>query len=108
MNLAKAQAHLQEYVPELMAIYLFGSQASGDAAAASDVDLAVLVRGQLDPLQLWELSGELADIVQRPVDLVTCVPLARYCNIRSSPKASSFGLAAKKRVFMSSLFLAKK
>ena len=34
------------------------------------MDLAVLVRGQIDPLQLWELSGELADIVQRPVDLV--------------------------------------
>ena len=70
MNLAKAQVHLQESLPELMAIYLFGSQASGDADAASDVDLAVLVRGQVAPLRLWELSGELADIVLRPVDLV--------------------------------------
>lgn len=70
MNLARAQAHLQSRVSELMAIYLFGSQARGEADAASDVDLAGLERGQVDPLRVWELSGDLADIVQRPVDLV--------------------------------------
>lgn len=70
MNLAKAEAYLRANLPDLLAVYLFGSQANGSANAASDVDLAVLVRGQVDPLRLWELGGELADIVQRPVDLI--------------------------------------
>lgn len=70
MNLAKAQAHLQASLTDLMAIYLFGSQASGDANADSDVDLSVLVRGKVDPVRLWELAAELADIVGLPVDLV--------------------------------------
>lgn len=70
MDLACAQAHIQRSLPGLIAIYLFGSQATGDAIATSDVDLAVLVRGKIEPLRLWELAGELADIVHRPVDLV--------------------------------------
>jgi predicted nucleotidyltransferase len=54
----------------LMAIYLFGSHATGEATAASDVDLAVLVAGRVEPLHLWQLAGELADIAQLPVDLL--------------------------------------
>jgi hypothetical protein len=49
---------------------LFGSQAAGQADASSDADFAVLVGGTVDPLLLWDLAGELADIVHLPVDLV--------------------------------------
>lgn len=70
MDLAKVQAHLQRRLPQLMAIYLFGSQASGEAGARSDLDMAVLVQGSVDPLLLWELAGELADIVHLSVDLL--------------------------------------
>jgi predicted nucleotidyltransferase len=70
MNLANVQAHLQRCLQGLMAIYLFGSQAKGCATDTSDVDLAVLVPGYVDPLLRWELAGELSGLVHCPVDLV--------------------------------------
>lgn len=61
---------LRSQLPELMAIYAFGSVVVGQADAESDLDLAVLVRGYADPVQLFDLSGRLADIAGRPVDLL--------------------------------------
>ena len=55
---------------QVIAIYAFGSQVAGTAGADSDLDLAVLVPGYADPLVLWDLSGALADIAGRPVDLL--------------------------------------
>ena len=57
-------------VPNLLAIYAFGSRMQGTAGPESDLDLAVLVAGYADPLVLWELSGELADVAGCPVDLL--------------------------------------
>ncbi|WP_246534967.1 type VII toxin-antitoxin system MntA family adenylyltransferase antitoxin [Methylomonas paludis] len=56
--------------PTSLAIYAFGSRIKGTANADSDLDLAVLVAGYVEPLQLWELSGTLADIAACPVDLL--------------------------------------
>jgi predicted nucleotidyltransferase len=70
MNLDALQSHLKQRLPNLMAIYLFGSQATGEATATSDLDLAVLVAGRVDPLDLWATAGELADIAGLPVDLL--------------------------------------
>lgn len=61
---------LRGSIPELMAIYAFGSRIEGQAGPDSDLDLAVLVAGYADPHQLWELAGELSDIVGCPVDLL--------------------------------------
>ena len=41
-----------------------------DDGAQSDLDLAVLVQGYADPLVLWQLAGEAADIAGCPVDLL--------------------------------------
>lgn len=54
----------------LLAIYGFGSLIQGTARPDSDLDLAILVAGYADAWDLWVLSGDLADQVQRPVDLV--------------------------------------
>jgi predicted nucleotidyltransferase len=54
----------------LLAIYAFGSRIAGTAGPESDLDLAVLVSGYAPPLQLWELSGEIADLAGCPVDLL--------------------------------------
>ncbi|KAA8715105.1 type VII toxin-antitoxin system MntA family adenylyltransferase antitoxin [Pseudomonas cannabina] len=62
--------HLQSRLPDMLAVYLFGSQATGHAGADSDLDLAVLVPGTLDPIEAWRLAGEIADIVHLPVDLI--------------------------------------
>lgn len=61
---------LQRGLPRLMAIHAFGSRIQGRANAWSDLDLAVLVEGYANPLRLWELSGELADVAGCEVDLL--------------------------------------
>jgi predicted nucleotidyltransferase len=63
-------AHLRRRLPEAMAVYLFGSVASGDAGPESDVDLAVLNDGPLDPVFVWDIACELANVVDAHVDLV--------------------------------------
>ena len=61
---------LRERLPGLLAVHAFGSRVHGTARQDSDLDLAVLVAGYADPLQLFDLSGELADLAGCPVDLV--------------------------------------
>lgn len=92
MNLAQVYAHLQQRLPGLLAVYLYGSQAVGEADAASDVDIAVLVPGTVDPLLLWVLSGELADLVSLPVDLV---------DLRSASTVMQYEIITKGRLLWS-------
>ena len=66
-------ALLQKRLPTLMAAYAFGSRikdAGHYVNAESDLDLAVLVEGYADPLLLFELAGELADVAGCQVDLL--------------------------------------
>lgn len=63
-------ALLRRALPHALAIYAFGSRVQGGADARSDLDLAVLVAGYVDPLKLWDLAGELAELVACPVDLL--------------------------------------
>lgn len=61
---------LQARVPDLLAVYAFGSLIQHTAGPDSDLDLAVLVGGYADQQMLWELSGDLADVAGCPVDLL--------------------------------------
>lgn len=70
MNALAIQQLLRSRLPGLLAIYAFGSRIEGTAGPDSDLDLAVLVGGYAPPLQLWELSGEIADLAGCPVDLL--------------------------------------
>ncbi|HSI52153.1 MAG TPA: nucleotidyltransferase domain-containing protein [Ideonella sp.] len=63
-------ATLQARLPGLLAVYVFGSRAQGTAGPQSDLDMAVLVAGQVEPLVLWELASDLADLSRCPVDLL--------------------------------------
>ena len=56
--------------PNTLAIYFFGSRANGTANSDSDLDLAVLVAGYAEPLQLWDISNDLAEIAGCDVDLL--------------------------------------
>ncbi|WP_322558234.1 type VII toxin-antitoxin system MntA family adenylyltransferase antitoxin [Halomonas sp.] len=69
-DLAAVTKYLAATLPSLQAIYLFGSQATGEATAASDIDLAVLLASPLPLEQRWQLSGELADRLGADVDLI--------------------------------------
>ncbi len=57
-------------LPQTLAIYAFGSQIQGHAGPQSDLDLAVLVAGYADPMVLWNLASDLADLAACPVDLL--------------------------------------
>ena len=61
---------VQQRVPNLLAIYAFGSRSQGTAGPTSDLDLALLVAGYAEPLALWALAGDLADLAGCPVDLL--------------------------------------
>lgn len=70
LNEAAIVDRLKRRLPDALSIYLFGSVATGEAGPESDVDLAVLNDGRLDPVHLWETAAEMAEIVGRHVDLV--------------------------------------
>lgn len=57
-------------VPNLIALYRFGSQAQGTARPGSDVDLGVLAQAPIPAMRVFELAQELALHLHRDVDLV--------------------------------------
>lgn len=70
VNPSPILALLQANISGLLAVYAFGSRIHGTAAADSDLDLAVLLAGYAEPLSLWKLSGQLAEMCQGEVDLL--------------------------------------
>lgn len=64
---------LQARLPRLMTVYAFGSRvqdAGQHARSGSDLDLAVLVEGYANPLELFDLAGQLSDVAHCPVGLL--------------------------------------
>ncbi len=57
-------------LPNLMAVYLFGSHAKQSTHSESDLDLALLTFGYIEPNQLWSLANDLASLINCDVDLV--------------------------------------
>ena len=57
-------------LPEVIAVYRFGSTARGQATVGSDVDLAVLASTRVAAEARWTLQEQLADTLRRAVDLV--------------------------------------
>lgn len=70
MDLSVAVDALRAAIPELQAIYVFGSVATGQDRPHSDVDLAVLVRRPLGGETRWRLQERIAAELGRDVDLV--------------------------------------
>jgi uncharacterized protein len=60
----------KQAIPDLIALYRFGSQTKSSARPDSDVDLAVLTRHPIPALRRFELAQELAAQLHRDVDLV--------------------------------------
>ena len=61
---------MREAVPELLAVYRFGSQAQGAARPESDVDLAFLALRTVSPKAGLALREELSLLLSRDVDLI--------------------------------------
>ncbi len=70
MNQTSIIQTLQARLPHLLGVYAFGSRMTGTARPGSDLDLAVLVAGYAEPLVLFGLAGELADVAGCAVDLL--------------------------------------
>lgn len=62
--------HILSAVPEVEAIYLFGSRARGQQTPASDFDIAVLAAEPLPPVARFDLQEALASKLHISVDLV--------------------------------------
>ena len=54
----------------LIAVYLFGSVAEGRERPDSDVDLALLSTGEMDPYSLFACAQDLGGLLGRDVDLI--------------------------------------
>ena len=70
MNDAEAIHIIREAVPDVIAVYRFGSTVSGQIHPESDVDLAFLASQPLEPVRRFELQEKLATALHRDVDLV--------------------------------------
>ena len=55
---------------ECEAILLFGSYARNSQNAESDVDLAIKVKKEIQPQELFEIKRKLEDIFEKDVDLI--------------------------------------
>jgi len=61
---------IRSAVPDLVAVYRFGSSVSGERSPGSDVDLAVLATTRIDSLLRFDLQERLASAFGLSVDLV--------------------------------------
>lgn len=73
MDMPRLVHPLQAALPGLMAVYAFGSRVreqSRDARTDSDVDLAVMVKGDAEPMALFDRTGTPAELTACRVDLL--------------------------------------
>ena len=62
--------YIRMQLPDVLAIYAFGSRVRNEDNAQSDLDLAVLLPGPIPSLSVWAIAGSLSGMVNCPVDLI--------------------------------------
>lgn len=62
--------NLQDKIPELVGIYIFGSYADNSATKESDIDIAFLSYKRITAVEKWKIQEELASILNNDVDLI--------------------------------------
>lgn len=70
MNDAEVIRIIRDTIPDVIAVYRFGSSVDGATHAESDVDLAFLAPRALDPVRRFDLQERLAIALRCDVDLV--------------------------------------
>ncbi len=70
MNDQQAIRIIREAVPDVVAVYRFGSTVSGKTHRESDVDFALLALAPIDPIRRFELQERLAVELRHNVDLI--------------------------------------
>ena len=66
----KAKKIIIQEIPKVLAIYLFGSYATGSQSERSDLDLAVFCDEKLDKEKLFAISHKIAISINIEVDLI--------------------------------------
>jgi len=61
---------LLKAIPDLIAIYRYGSTVEGSEHPSSDVDLAILAPAPIESRRTWDLAQELAALLGCDVDLI--------------------------------------
>ncbi len=61
---------LKDQIPELIAIYIFGSMADNSATPESDIDIAFLTFQKISAVEKWKIQEELASKLNQDVDLI--------------------------------------
>jgi predicted nucleotidyltransferase len=56
--------------PDIAAVYLFGSHATGRQRKRSDLDLGVLFNKEIDGFERIDLETELSNLLKKDVDLI--------------------------------------
>lgn len=95
--------YVRRAIPDLIALYRFGSQTTGEARPESDVDLAVLARDPIPTLRRFELAQDLAIQLHRDVDLVdlrTASTVMRMQVLSTGTCARSFDESARREFEM--------
>jgi predicted nucleotidyltransferase len=70
LNLELIRTWLVSQFPDIIAAYLFGSYASGEALESSDIDIAIVLPRKIPPYDLWNHSQELAILLNQDVDMI--------------------------------------
>ena len=69
-RMAELVEGLLAIVPEAAVVYLYGSEAAGEAGPGSDLDLAMLADRPIEPHRIAKAREALAELARRDVDLV--------------------------------------
>ena len=70
MNTEQIISKLTEALPDLIAIYQFGSQETGETHKESDIDVAFLAHHPLSPVQRFDLAQEITVLAHKNIDLI--------------------------------------
>ena len=66
-----------QYQDRLMQIILFGSQARNEAEVESDIDLLIVLKGEVDPvLEIKKNNPWLCDLCLETDELINCIYLS--------------------------------
>jgi uncharacterized protein len=70
ISLSSVASKLDQELPTLWAVYLFGSHASNQAMPDSDVDIAVLGKSPYTATDLFSVCSDIAFMLKQNVDLI--------------------------------------
>ncbi|MEG1254928.1 nucleotidyltransferase domain-containing protein [Clostridium sp.] len=77
--------HITEYLinkENIVGVYIFGSFGTDDFNSQSDIDIAILPKGEISYSQCLKLNSELEDTIGIPIDLNDINALPEYIQVQ--------------------------